>query len=109
MCIYIYTYPHTHTHLSQPQVHQLPIVSWSFESEHCSVAPCHGPSWFVVQEVLQPDVSKKKEHTAHSEGQYEVGTECPGRRVCVSVWLYSALNMLLKMEKHKFHGESLTS
>ena len=25
------------------------------------------------QEVLQPDVSKKKEHTAHSEGQYEVG------------------------------------
>ncbi|CAL1169366.1 unnamed protein product [Cladocopium goreaui] len=25
-----------------------------------------------INEVLQPDVSKKKEHTAHSEGQYEV-------------------------------------
>ena len=92
MYIYIYVYVYyiyIHTFFSQPQGHKLPIVSGSWTSEqscwrHLPMGRCG--SW-SFQEVLQPHVSKKKEHTAHSEGQYEVGTGCPGHPVCVTGWV----------------------
>jgi len=52
-----------------------PILTFKNVSLYYNFGPPLAPLPFKcrsINEVLQPDVSKKKEHTVHSEGEYEV-------------------------------------